>query len=128
MCNRFRSSFCYPAWKIGAARYFPWCLFIVLGVTFAVFSRSRLILSVSIIYLSLCAYRGLFTWPPTGNNVGTLFGLGLAFFSMTVSCMFMQHLIGGWHERNNLLAKISETNKELEEAHRQLAESAAQEQ
>jgi signal transduction histidine kinase len=42
--------------------------------------------------------------------------------------MFMQHLIGGWHERNNLLAKISETNKELEEAHRQLAESAAQEQ
>jgi signal transduction histidine kinase len=107
---------------------FSWCLFIVLGVTFAVFSRSRLILSVSIIYLSLCAYQGLFTWPPTGNNVGTLFGLGLAFFSMTVSCMFMQHLIGGWHERNNLLAKISETNKELEEAHRQLAESAAQEQ
>lgn len=107
---------------------FSWCLFIVLGVTFAVFSRSRLILSVSIIYLSLCAYQGLFTWPPTANNVGTLFGLGLAFFSMTVSCMFMQHLIGGWHERNNLLAKISETNKELEEAHRQLAESAAQEQ
>ena len=107
---------------------FSWCLFIVMGVTFALFKAPRLILFVGIVFISLCAYQGLFTWPLTGNNVGTLFGLALAFFSMTVSCMFMQHLIGGWHERNNLLAKISETNKELEEAHRKLAESAAQEQ
>ena len=107
---------------------FSWSLFIVMGVSFALFSAPRLILFVSIVYVSLCAYQGLFAWPLTGNNLGTLFGLALAFFSMTVACMFMQHLIGGWHERNNLLAKISEANRELEEAHRQLAESAAQEQ
>src|SRR5712671_3332990 len=107
---------------------FSWSFFIVMGVSFALFSRLRLILFLIIIYVSLCAYQGLFAWPLTGNNLGTLFGLAMAFFSMSVACMFMQHLIGGWHERNNLLAKISEANKELEEAHRQLAESAAQEQ
>src|SRR6185312_11769646 len=107
---------------------FSWSFFIVMGISFALFGRLRLILFVSISYVSLCAYQGLFAWPLTGNNLGSLFGLAMAFFSITVVCMFMQHLIGGWHERNNLLAKISATNKELEAAHRQLAESAAQEQ
>jgi signal transduction histidine kinase len=107
---------------------FSWCLFIVMGVCFALFNAARLILFVSIVFVTLCAYQGLFAWPLTGSNLGSILGLGLAFFSMTVSCMFMQHLIGGWHERNNLLAKISEANGELEQAHRQVAESAAQEQ
>lgn len=107
---------------------FSWSFFIVMGVSFALFSGLRLISLVSITFISLCAYQGLFAWPLTGNHLGTLFGLAMAFFSISVACMFMQHLIGGWHERNNLLAKISETNKELEAAHRQLAESAAQEQ
>lgn len=107
---------------------FSWCLFIVLGISFALFKAPRLLLFVSIVFVTLCAYQGLFSWPLTGNNLGAIFGLGLAFFSMTVSCMFMQHLIGGWHERNDFLAKISQANRELEEAQQQLAESAAHEQ
>ncbi|HLH60231.1 MAG TPA: sensor histidine kinase [Ktedonobacteraceae bacterium] len=107
---------------------FSWCLFIVMGISFALFNAPRLLLCVSITVVTLSAFQGLFSWPLTMSNLGSLFGLGLAFFSMTVSCMFMQHLIGGWHERNDLLAGISCANRELEEAHRQLAESAAQEQ
>ncbi|HZU68023.1 MAG TPA: sensor histidine kinase [Ktedonobacteraceae bacterium] len=107
---------------------FSWCFFIVMGISFALFNAPRLLLFVSIIFITLSAFQGLLSWPLAGDNLGSLFGLGLAFFSMTVSCMFMQHLIGGWHERNDLLAKISCANRELEEAHRQLAESAAQEQ
>jgi signal transduction histidine kinase len=107
---------------------FSWCLFIVMGISFGLFNVPRLIVFVSIVYITLCAYQGLLAWPLTGNNLASLFGLALSFFSMTVGCIFMQHLIGGWHERNNLLAKISEANGELEQAHRQLAESAAQEQ
>src|SRR5579884_2173423 len=97
---------------------FSWCFFIVMGISFALFNAPRLLLFVSIIFITLSAFQGLLSWPLAGDNLGSLFGLGLAFFSMTVSCMFMQHLIGGWHERNDLLAKISCANRELEEAHR----------
>ncbi len=86
---------------------FSWSFFIVMGISFAIFSGLRLIGFVTIIYVSLCAYQGLFAWPLTGNNLGSLFGLALAFFSMSVACMFMQHVIGGWYERNDFLAKIS---------------------
>lgn len=107
---------------------FSWNLFIVMGASFALFRSRRLILMVSIVFVTLCAYQGLLTWPPTRDNLWGIFYLGLVSFSLTAVCMLMQHLIGERYERNALLEKLAQANTELEQAQRRLAESAAQEQ
>src|SRR6202030_797045 len=61
-------------------------------------------------------------------DFGSLFGLGIAFFSFTAFAMLVQHLIGERYERNHLIQQLARVHSELEEAHRRLAESVAQEQ
>lgn len=107
---------------------FSWSFYIVFGLSFALFSSWLLVSMVSIVYLTLCAYQGLLSWPFTGDHLSGLFGIGISFVSITVMCMFVQHLISERFERNSLLLQLSQANTELEEAHRRLAESAAQEQ
>ena len=107
---------------------FVWSFFIVFGMSFSLFSSYFLVLPVSIIFVSLCIYQGLLTLPLTANNLWAMFGEGIGIFAMTAFSMLVQHLIGERYERNTLLQKLTAANAELEEAHRQLAESAAQEQ
>jgi len=107
---------------------FSWCFFIVFGLCFPLFSSRRLVLMVCIVFVTMCAYLGLFSWPFSGDQLGGLFSLSVSFFSFTAFAMLMQHLISERYERNNLLLQLSQANSELEEAHRRLADSAAQEQ
>jgi signal transduction histidine kinase len=107
---------------------FVWSFFVVFGISFTLFRSYLLILLVSIIFVSLSIYQGLLTWPLTGANLGAMFGEGIGIFAMTAFSMMVQHLFSERYERNNLLQKLTTANAELEEAHRQLAESAAQEQ
>ena len=109
-------------------RNFVWSFFIVFGISFTLFRSYRLILLVSIIFVSLCIYQGLLTLPLSGNSLGIIFGEGVGIFAMTAFSMMVQSLFTERYERNRLLEKLTTANAELEEAHRQLAESAAQEQ
>lgn len=107
---------------------FAWTFYCVFGVSFALFQSRRLLVAVSIIFITLCIYQGVFTWPLSGNDIGTIFGEGIGFFAMTAFSMLLQYLIAERYARNSLLEKLTQANTSLEEAHRQLAESAAQEQ
>ena len=107
---------------------FVWCFFIVFGLCFPLFSSRRLVLMVCIVFVSMCAYLGLFSWPVTGGQLGGFFSLGVSIFSFTAFAMLVQHLISEQFERNQLILQLSQANTELEEAHRRLSESAMQEQ
>lgn len=107
---------------------FSWCLYMVFGISFTLFSSRRLIIAVCIIMLTLFAYQGLLSQPLSGNALIPIIGQALAFFSMTLFSMVIQHLIHERYERNELLKQLTEANKELEAAQHQLAESALQEQ
>ncbi len=107
---------------------FVWSFFIVFGMSFSLFSSYFLVLPVSIIFVSLCIYQGLLTFPLTANNLWAMFGEGIGIFAMTAFSMMVQHLIGERYERNILLQKLTATNAALEEAQRRVAESAVQDQ
>jgi signal transduction histidine kinase len=107
---------------------FAWCLYMVYGISFTVFSSRRLILAVCIIALTLFAYQGLLWQPLQGYNLISIFGQTLGLLATTLFGMLAQHLIYERYERNILLQQLTETNRELAQAHRQIAESAQQEQ
>jgi signal transduction histidine kinase len=109
-------------------RSFSWDYFTLIGISFGLFGSRRLILMVSILYVSMLAFQGLFQWPLTGDNIAGAFGLGIFCFSTTAAGVMMQYLIGERFKRNALLQELTHANAELEEAHRQLERSAAQEQ
>lgn len=107
---------------------FSYILYSIFGISFSLFSARRLIFFVCVITLTLFAYQGLLIWPISGGQILGIFGEGIALFSMTFISMLTQNLIGERYERNRLVQQLTETNRELEEAHRQLAASAIQEQ
>jgi signal transduction histidine kinase len=107
---------------------FSWGFFIVMGLSYGMFASWRLIIAICIVFATLSLFQGILTWPFTKIDFGSLFGLGVSFFSFTAFAMLMQHLIGERYERNQLIEQLTEAHAELEEAHRRLAESTAQEQ
>ncbi len=107
---------------------FVWGFFIVFGMSFAMFAYWRLITAICILFVTFVTFAGILTWPLSKIDVGGLFGLGVAFFSFTAFSMLVQRLIGERYERNELLKQLTQAHSELEEAHRRLAESVAQEQ
>jgi signal transduction histidine kinase len=107
---------------------FVWSYFIVLGMTFSLFQRRRMLALAFLIFLSYSNTLGLLAWPPTKISWGSLLGNGIAFTSLTIVCIIIQHLIGERYERSRLLWQLANANEELAAAHRQLAETAAQEQ
>ncbi|HEV2581496.1 MAG TPA: sensor histidine kinase, partial [Ktedonobacteraceae bacterium] len=107
---------------------FSWSFFIVLGLSYALFSSRRLIVMVVLAFIGFCVFQGILTLPFTSGNLAALLGIGLSVFSMTVFSMWMQHIITERFERNQLFEQLAQANAELEEAHRRLEESAAQEQ
>src|SRR6202011_5978153 len=86
-------------------QHFVWSFFVVFGISFTLFRSYLLVMMVSIIFVSLCVYQGLFTWPLTGDNLGPMFGEGIGIFAMTVFSMMVQNLISERYERNQLLQK-----------------------
>lgn len=107
---------------------FVWCYFIALGMTFGLFAP-RLVITLAIfIFLSFSWFAGYLTWPVTGSALGALFGYSISFISLAIVCITIQHLMSERHEREKLLEQLAQSNKDLEAAHSQLAETAAQEQ
>jgi signal transduction histidine kinase len=107
---------------------FVWDFYVVFSISFGLFWGVRLLLAVGCMALALFAFQGLLVWPPTG---GALIGIAvqtLTLFSITGFTMMFQNLIGERFERNELFTQLTQANGELEEAHRQLAQSIVQEQ
>lgn len=107
---------------------FVWDFYVVFAICFGLFGGVRLLLAVGIIALTMFAFQGLLIWPPTGSALAGIAGQILTLFSITGFNIMFQHLIGERFERNQLFQQLTQTNGELEEAHRQLAQSVVQEQ
>ncbi len=107
---------------------FLWDFYIAFGMSFTLLRSRRLLLAVSIIALTLFAFQGLLAWPLQGDVLASIVGQTIAIFSMTAFCMVLQRMIGERYERNRLFQQLTQANAELEEAHRQLAQSVIQEQ
>ena len=107
---------------------FSYILYSIFGISFSLFSPRRVIFFVCVITVTLFAYQGLLTWPISGGQILGIVGEGIALFSMTFISILTQNLICERYERNRLVQQLTETNRELEEAHNQLAASAQQEQ
>lgn len=107
---------------------FTFSYFIALGMSFALF-RSRMVIPPSAItFLSFCYFQGWLSMPFTQDKLGNTLGIGMSFLSMTLTCLWIQHLISERYERNQLLGQLSHANSELQAAHQRLQETAAQEQ
>jgi signal transduction histidine kinase len=109
-------------------RAFLWDFYIVFSVSIALFVGWRTMLAVSIMALTMFAFQGLLIWPLTGDALLSITGQALTLFSITGFIILFQRLIGERFERNELVEQLAQRNSELEEAHRQLAQSVAQEQ
>src|SRR5256885_4437512 len=107
---------------------FVWDFYVVFAISFGLFGGVRLLLAVSSMALTMFAFQGLLVWPPTGGALVGIASQVLTFFSITGFNMLFQHLIGERFERNKLFTQLTQANGELEEAHRQLAQSVIQEQ
>src|SRR5947209_13089906 len=107
---------------------FVWDFYVVFSISFGLFGGVRLLLAVSSMAFMMFAFQGLLIWPPTGVVLVGIAGQALTLFSITGFNMMFQHLIGERFERNRLFQQLTQANGELEEAHRQLAQSVAQEQ
>jgi signal transduction histidine kinase len=107
---------------------FAWGFFIVMGLSYGMFVYWRLIIAICIVFVTFALFQGILVWPLSKIDIGTLFGLGVSFFSFTAFAMVVQHMISERYERNQLIQQLAQAHSELEAAHRQLAESAAQQQ
>jgi signal transduction histidine kinase len=105
---------------------FAWGFFIVMGLSYGMFASWRLITAIFIVFITFDLFQGILTWPLSKSDFGALFGLGVSFFSFTVFAMLVQHLISERYERNRLIQQLAQAHSALEEAHRQLSESATQ--
>ena len=108
--------------------YFGWEFYVTFGLTFALFEAPLLFLHVTIVFIAFSFTIGLITVPFDWSNVGGLVGIGFSFIGSAGISTFMQYLISERYERNRLLQEITISHAKLEDAHRQLADSAGQEQ
>ena len=107
---------------------FVWDLYIVLGVVLSRFSGRRMLLLVTILFLSLCIFGGVITWPFDWSQLSSILGIGISFFGTAASAIVIQNMIAERYKRNRLLAELTQAHRELSEAHQKLADTAAQEQ
>lgn len=109
-------------------RAFLWDFYIVFSVGIALFVGWHAVLAASVVALTMFAFQGLLIWPPSGDTLPGIAGQTLILFSITGFVMLFQRLMGERFERNRLVEQLAQRNSQLEEAHRQLAQSVAQEQ
>ncbi len=107
---------------------FAWYFFAVFGTSLSMMTGRRLIVLVTILFLSVCAVNGYFTQPFNTDNIGGIVGLALSFYGTTAISLVMQTLLRERYTRNRLLQELAQTNTELAAAHQKLAETATQEQ
>lgn len=107
---------------------FTWSYYIALGLSFALFEAKIVTFLAVPLFLSLSWFLGLFTWPLSADVVSAFFGSGTTFASLVIVCFTLQHMIGERFERTHLLEEVARSKEELETAHRQLSETAVQEQ
>ncbi len=107
---------------------FVWDFYIVFGTVLGRFAGRRLLLLVAVLFLSLCIFGGVLTWPFDWSQISGFLGIGISFFGTAASAMVIQTMITERYKRNRLLEELTLTHNELTEAHRQLAHTAAQEQ
>lgn len=105
---------------------FLWDFYLVFSVGLALFVGWQAVLAVSIVVLTLFAFQGLLIWPLSGDALLSMVSQSLLLFSMTGLMMLFQHLTGERFERNRLVKQLAQRNRELEDAHRQLAQAAVQ--
>lgn len=108
--------------------HFVWSYFVVVGLTFALFTSQLVWLLVAWLFLSYCWFLGLLTWPLTADRLSAIIGICIAFTSITLLGVSIQHLANERLKRDHLLQELRQTNTELEAAQRLLAENMAQEQ
>src|SRR5579859_6070389 len=72
---------------------FAWGFFIVMGLSYGMFAYWRLIIAICIVFVTFVLFQGILAWPVGKIDFGSLFGLGVSFFSFTAFAMLMQHLI-----------------------------------
>ncbi len=107
---------------------FTYSYFIALGLCFALFpSRIVLVISTATFFF-FCLFQGIFFPPFTPDKLGIFGSIGITFLSMVLVSLWIQHLIAERYARNALFEQLSRANAELQEAHRLLAASAAQQQ
>jgi signal transduction histidine kinase len=109
-------------------RNFLWGFYVVFSVSFTLFAGWRTVFAVSIMAFTMFAFQGLLTWPPDSSAILSLIGQMLMLFSSTGLVLLFQRLMEERFAREHLLEQLAQRNSELEAAHRQLAQSAAQEQ
>lgn len=107
---------------------FVWDFYVVYALSFGLFGGNRLLVAVSIVAITLFAFQGLLSWLPTTGALMGITSQTLMLFSVAGLIMMFQHLIEERFARNKLFKQLARTNGELEEAHRQLAQSVVQEQ
>lgn len=107
---------------------FQWVFYVVFAFSFGLFAGRRLLIAVAIMALTLFAFQGLLTWPPSGDAFVGIVTQAIPLFSMAGFIILFQRLIGERFERNELFMQLAQANSELEETHRQLEQSVAQEQ
>src|SRR5581483_2977557 len=107
---------------------FLWDFYLVFSVGISLFVGWRSALTVSIVAFTLFAFQGLLIWPPSGDALLSIISQALLLFSTTGFLMLFQRLMGERFERNRLVEQLAQRNNELEEAHRQLAQSVVREQ
>lgn len=103
-------------------------LYILFGLSFSLFTSRRLFLAIGIMALTIFTYEGLLTWPLKQIALFSITSQCLTFFSITGFSILIQNLITERFERNHLFQQLQLANTDLEEAHRQLAQSVEQEQ
>ena len=107
---------------------FVWDFYIVLGSVLSRFARRRLLLLVTILFVTFCIFGGIISWPFDWSQISGLFGIGISFFGTAASAIVVQNMISERYQRNRLLAELMQAHQELARAHQKLAENAAQEQ
>jgi signal transduction histidine kinase len=107
---------------------FLWDFYIVFAVSISLFIGWRAVLAVGITALTIFAFQGLLIWPPSGVTLLSIAGQTLVLGSITGLIMLFQSLMRERFERMKLVNQLAQRNSDLEEAHRQLAQSVAHEQ
>ncbi len=107
---------------------FVWDFYIVLGALLGRFTGHHLLLLVAVLFLSLCLFAGLITWPFDWSQTSGVLGIGISFFGSAASAMVIQAMVSERYKRNRLLEELTQAHNELAAAHQQLARTAAQEQ
>lgn len=107
---------------------FAWYFFAAFGVALSTMTGRRLLLPVTALFLSVCAFNGYFTLPFNTDYIGGIVGLSLSFYGTTALALVMHTLLRERYKRNRLLQELAQTNTELAAAHQKLAETAEQEQ